>query len=261
MGIEIRGAYLEQRKFLKLALSEIEEKENLLRQLNFVKLPSGKVKLGTDFPLPCRFEGHRINETPVRELEVDSFWISKYVVSNCQFEEFNPRKIRPLTSERDNQPVTNVTYFNALRYAEWLSEKYNLAVTLPTEPEWVYAAAPLGWEYSYHQDRVPDPSKAHNFQIGESEYTTLDVDDPRFGINCWGLYHMGGNVQEFTLGSYYINNGAWGAFIDGRYCIVKGGDFGHCPLSSGVQRRGISDVSARSERVGFRLVHPDLNNA
>lgn len=255
---DIRGSSWEKRNELRLSPEEIPVKESLLQLLGFVFLPRGRVRLGTKYPLPCRFEGHRINEAPVREIEIAPFWICKFTVTNREFELFNPKRVRPQTSLLDTQPVTNVTYLNALRYAEFLSDKYNLAFSLPTEPEWVYAAAPFGWEYPYHQDRNPNPKKTHNFILEESDYQTLDVDDPRHDPNIWGLYHIGGNVQEFTLGSYYTGSGAWGYLTDGRYCIVKGGDFGHCPLSSGVHRRGISDVSARSERVGIRLAHQDL---
>ncbi len=255
MEIENRGKYLEERKTFYLTSNERLEKEILLNKLNFVLLPAGKVKLGTEFPIPCRFEGHRLNETPIRELEVESFWINKFTVTNKEFEEFNNKRMRPQTSIEDNQPVTNITYLNTLRYIEWLSKKYGLAFTLPTEPEWIYAAAPWGWEYPYHSEKTPDHAKAHNFILGETEYKTLAVDDLSFGTNLWNLYHMGGNVEEFTLGSYYTMVGNWGAITDGMYCIVKGGNFGHCPLSSGVQRRGIIDISARSERVGFRISH------
>lgn len=254
MLIEERPSSWEARKGLSLLDTEVVTKENILSDLGFVRLPKGKVRLGTDSPLPCRFEGYRFNETPVRELDVDSIWINRFAVTNKEFEEFNPKRFRPPTSVGDRQPVTNVTYLNALRYAEWLSTKHGLAFTLPTEAEWVYAAAPFGWQYPYHENKVPDSQKAHNFILGETEYQTVEVDDPRFGVNCWDLYHMGGNVQELTLGSHCAQ-GSWGATMDGRYCIVKGGGFGHCPLSSGVQRRGIMDVSARSERVGFRLAH------
>lgn len=258
MRDEVRGANLETRIIPVITAGDLSEKEELLRSLNFVKLPAGRVQLGTPHPLPCAFEGHRINETPIREIEVGSFWVCKFVVTNQEFEEFNPKRERPPTSLRGKQPATNVTYYNALKYARFLSEKHHLYFTLPTEPEWVYAASPYGWEFPYQQEKSPDSNKAHNFVLGSSEYITLDVDDPRFSVNYCGLYHMGGNVEEFTLGSYYISTGSWGAETDGRYCIVKGGNFGHCSFSSGVQRRGIVDVSDRSERLGFRLTHLDF---
>lgn len=256
---EIRGEHWEQRHREQLTDLEIFQREALLKKLNFVLLPEGVVQLGTPNPVPCTFEGHRLNEVNIRVLTMNSFWICKYTVSNTEFEQFNAKRQRPPTSQGDKQPVTNVTYLNALKYAQWLSKQLNLCFSIPTEPEWVYAAAPFGWEYSYQEEKSPKTDKTHNFILGQSSYQTLEINDLRYGVNTWGLYHMGGNVQEYTLGSYYIP-GNWGALTDGRYCIVKGGDFGNCPLSSGIQRRGIVDVSARSERIGIRLMHPDLRN-
>lgn len=258
MLTEIRGKSYETRPVITLSQSDEQDAERLLKELDFVYILGGIVQLGTPSPLPCRFEGIRQNESPVRDISVDSFWISKYTVTNADYERFNSRRVRPPTSLRDKQPVTNVTYFGALAYARWLSEQYQLGFSLPTESEWVYAAAPYGWEYSYHQEKASSPKRAWNFILGETEYTTLPVDDNRFGMNHFGLYHMCGNVQEFTLGSYYIQPSLLGFGTDGRYVIIKGGDFGHCPLSSRVHTRAAIDVSFRSERVGFRLMHPDI---
>lgn len=257
MQVEVRSSYLESRQDITCGYQSKENLERLLKQLNFIYLPGRKIRLGTPNPLPCRFEGFRRNETPVFETEVSSFWISKFTVTNSEFECFNPKRLRPPTSAEDKQPATNITYLDALTYARWLSRKYQLPLSLPTESEWISAAAPYGWEYPYHREKASSASKALNFVLSQGEYQTIAVDDVRYGTNKYGLYHMGGNIQEFTLGSYYTQ-GHFGYGTDGRYCILKGGDFGHCPLSSGVNRRAIQDVAMRSERVGMRLVCMDI---
>jgi len=239
------------------SFSEIETKENLLKQLNFVWFPGGKVMMGARFPVPCNFEGYRHNETPRRELEVGPLWLAKFCITNAQYEELDKKHCRPPTSTRDKDPVTNVTYYDALKFAEFLSQKFGLNFTLPTEPEWVFAAAPYGWELVYKRGPRPIPSKTWTFHPSKPEnYHTLEVDNP-LDINSAGLYHMGGNVCRIALGSFNTP-GHWGAETDGMYCILKGGNFGHCPFGAGVHRRDIMGVAARSERVGFRLAHPDL---
>lgn len=258
MLVEIRGKSFEDRSAITLSEPDKQAAEAKLRELGFVYIPGGLVRLGTPSPLPCRFEGIRRNESPVHEINVDPFWLSKFTVTNAEYEKFNPRRVRPQTSLGDNQPATNITYFGALAYVDWLSKEYHLKFSLPTESEWVHAAAPYGWEYPYHEAKASSPKQAWNFILGETEYRTLDVNDDRFGMNVYGLYHIGGNVQEFTLGSYYTQSTTWGFDTDGRYAIIKGGDFGHCPLSSGVHRRALIDISFRSERVGFRLFHPEI---
>lgn len=233
---------------------EKEQKENLLKNLNFVRVQGGVVQLGTPHPLKCPLEGIRENEVPTHLAEIGSFWISKYCTTNAEYEKYDHRHNRPYTSPGDMYPVTDVTYLNVLRYALFFSRKYRLNFTLPTEAQWLYAAAPFGWEYTYEERKEPNRDKAHVYKTGGETYIygALEVDDPRFGINHFGLYHMGGNVQEITLG-WYRAPGHLGYSSDGAYCIVKGGDFGHCQYSAGVHRRGMMDVADKSTRIGFRL--------
>ncbi len=234
-------------------------KEKLLRQLNFIRVPGGCVQFGTPNPLKCPLEGVRENEVPVHIAEVEPFWISKYCVTNTEYEQYDRRHNRPFTSLNDTHPVTDVTYLNAVRYALFLSRKHRLNFTLPTEVQWLYAAAPFGWEYTYGEREKPDGNRAYVYKTGGETYIygALEVDDHRFGTNHFGLYHMGGNVQEITSG-WYRAPGHLGYSSDGAYCIVKGGDFGHCLYSAGVQRRGMMDVADKSTRIGFRLVHPEV---
>ena len=222
----------------------------MLVEMGFVFLEGGRVRLGTDKPLPCRLEGYRKNETPVREFTVEPFWICKYCVTNKEYERYDPRYCRPTTSKENKHPVTNVTYMNAISYAAWLSKQYDGAnFNLPTEQQWVFAAAPFCYEYPWGMNYSRKRAHVFNPNIAGP----LEVDDPKFETNWCGLYHIGGNVQEFVLGTAYAG-GTNGAYVDGMYCIVKGGDWSHCSRSAGVQRRGIADVAGRAPTVGFRLI-------
>lgn len=227
----------------------MDDRISILRSSGFIFLEGGPVVLGTSRPLPCRLEGFRRNETPVREAVVGPFWIARCCVTNAEFERFKPRHRRPMTSPNDRHPAVEVTYLEALAYVEWLSRSQGVAFSLPTEAQWVFAAAPYGWEYPWGME--PDPARAHT--RGPDVTGPLEVDDPRCGVNWRGLYHIVGNVQQMTLGTNYAP-GTGGAATDGMYCIVKGGDWQHCRFSPGVHRRGIIDVAARLSTVGFRLV-------
>lgn len=220
-----------------------------LESLGFVYLTGGLVQLGTPKPLPCRLEGQRLNETPVRQALVDPFWICKYCVTNEEYERFDKRHRRPLTSPKGNHPVTEITYLNAIMYAEWLVGQLGFSFNLPTEAQWTLAAAPSGFEYPWGMER--SRAKAHVFKPGVEG--PLEVNDDSLGVNYCGLFHVGGNVQEYILGTAYAA-GTNGAATDGMYCIVKGGDWSHCPYSPGVHRRALVDVSAKAPTVGFRLI-------
>lgn len=223
-----------------------------LRQLQFMRLDGGDVQMGTRFPTPCDLEGVRKNELPKRVHTVDPFWVSMYCVSNIEFEQFNSDHHRPPVASNDKSPVVDVTYLDAVKYAEWLSKLHGVEFRLPTEDEWSFAAAPFGWEHSFQKGIRPREVKAHTYD--PNHYYTLDVDDDRFGANVHGLYHMSGNIFEMTNGWYYAP-GHNGAETDGAYCIIKGGSFGHCWYGARVACRGMMDVTGRSTRIGFRLVH------
>lgn len=240
-------------KYLEIPRSR-EEKLAFLELGSFVFLPGGRVIMGTNNPLPCRLEGNRRNETPTRETEVLPFYICKYKVTNAVFEIFNPKHVRPVQSPDDNCPVTDVMYGEALTFCSKLNEATGMNFRLPIEPEWVFAAAPFGQEYPVSNG--PDNALYHTFTDG-LDHRAFPVDDPRWPVNCWGLDQMGHNVSEYVFGHYYTL-GHSGAETDGMYCIVKGGNFGHCQNSPGVHRRGIADVADRNPRLGFRLAHDPI---
>lgn len=239
------------------SVSESLERSEILRKFGFVRVVGGETTIGSDTPLVCRLEGRRLNETPIRSVEVASFWIAQTKVTNSLFELFLPTHVRPPQSLQDDNPVVDVTYSEALRFCQFLNRRTRMSFRLPSEPEWVRAAAPDGWWLPYSPDTTPDLTKAHTFGDGH-EHGCAPVLDPRWEENHLGLDQMGHNTGEFTFGHYRIPQGQWGAFDDGMYCIVKGGDWGHCAYSPRVNRRSIFDVADRNPRIGFRLAHDDI---
>lgn len=246
---------------LKTAEDAKEIKEMLL-SLDFVRCEGGPTLMGQDQGLPCTIEGQRRNETPKREFEVPPFYIAKYTITNADFELFDPKHSRTNTSRGDRNPATCVTYGRAIGFANWLSEQSGLAFSLPTEPQYVSAVAPYGWEYPHKEAGNPDRRVFNNYKAFVHAYpdgeigATLEVDDPRVPLNHIGLSHATGNVSIFTLG-HYPTPGHWGASSDGAYVVVVGGNFRLCPFGTRTVTRGIMDVTGIVDTVGIRLVHPD----
>ncbi len=85
-----------------------------------------------------------VNERPVHEVCVKDFYISKYEVTNAQFLKFKPEhssgKHDGISLDDENQPVVNVSWYDAFNFAKWLSNKSGQNFCLPTEAEWEYAA-------------------------------------------------------------------------------------------------------------------------
>ncbi|EKE05808.1 MAG: hypothetical protein ACD_19C00176G0030 [uncultured bacterium] len=234
---------------------DVAEKQKILKELEFIQIQGRVAQLGTEHPLKCTLEGRRWNETPVRHIEVPSFNLCKFKVTNSFYEIINPKHRRPPQSLEGNMPVVDIMYGEALTFCKKLNELTNMNFRLPTEPEWVIAAAPIGWEFPY-QERSKEPRLDWGHVYGDgNEHGVARVGDSRWGLNQFGLDQMGHNVSEFTFGHYRTSSGNWGAKDDGMYCIVKGGNYGHCSYTAGVNRRIIVDVSDRNPRIGLRLAH------
>lgn len=233
-----------------------------LTESGFVRVEGGYVIMGADEGLPCSIEGERLNETPKREIFVPPFYISKFTVTNEEYEQFDKRHTRTHTSAGDRNPVTCVTYGKAIGYASWLSEQTGLAFSLPTEPQYVASATPIGWQYTTHESGLPHRKTQNHFRAFPEKYpegesgSSLVVDDPSVAPNHLGIHHATGNVSVFSFG-HYPTPGHWGSASDGSYVIVLGGNFRLCPFGTRSITRGVQDVTGIADTVGIRLVHPD----
>jgi formylglycine-generating enzyme required for sulfatase activity len=102
---------------------------------------------------------------------------------------------------REHHPVTHVAYSDALAYAEWAGK------SLPTEPEWEYAARGGldGATFTWGEEFAPRGRMMANTWQGEFPWQNLCTDGyegtspvERFPANGYGLYDMAGNVWEWT---------------------------------------------------------------
>lgn len=114
-----------------------------------------------------------------------------------------PRKNEPVIFKAypgfDDFPVSNISFFAALKYTEWLSQETGEYYRLPTEAEWEYAARG-GAASKCLEDSCFIYSGSNN------PYEIVSMRDTRrvgsFKPNELGIHDMSGNVSEFVLDVY-----------------------------------------------------------
>src|SRR6476646_9722880 len=104
-----------------------------------VRIPEGWFRMGS--------ETGQDNERPVHRVWVDEFRLASCAVTNAAYCEVARATGSPPAAFCDNpelnrpeQPVVAVSWFDAIKYCEWLSLSTGLNYRLPTEAEWERAA-------------------------------------------------------------------------------------------------------------------------
>lgn len=153
----------------------------------------------------------------------------------------------------EDHPVVGVSWYEATAFAHWVGKR------LPTDPEWVKAG---GWPVSVRgakplQRKYPwgdTMNRRHANLWGSGKSGTSSVSDFSDGVSVGGVYHLIGNVWEWT----HSNFGAWDVAarrleLMGPMKSIRGGAFdtyfdnqATCQFQSG------DSSLARKHNIGFR---------
>ncbi len=208
--------------------------------------PSGIFRLGS----PRREQGRRANEF-LRQVQLSRpFYIGLTEVTNAEFKAFNPSHDSGVADRHTlalkDQPAVRVSWDQAARYCNWLSQRDGLppayrevdgrmvpvtpmttGYRLPTEAEWAYIARYEGrsggaaLRYAWGAS-MPPPPGVGNFAGIESQgvvprpLTNYTDEYPatapvgKFPPNPLGLYDLDGNVREWMHDYYLIHTGSLG---------------------------------------------------
>jgi formylglycine-generating enzyme required for sulfatase activity len=176
-------------------------------------------------------------------------------------------------------PLNNVSYEHAIRYVEWLNWKTgSTEYRLPTEAEWEYAAR-AGTTTRFAQGYEPTPGQANLsgewtealLERKRPDMRTLQwplpVDELDAG-NPWGLRHMTGNVDEFTLSCYnddrdhriplpqWDSTSEWLRESYREKClrVYRGGSFLGAIDLARISYRRFTEEDTRMDSLGFRVL-------
>ena len=185
-------------------------------------------------------ENWRIDDETQHQVSVGPFYMDPYETTQKEYMRLMGEN--PSTFTGDNLPVENISWLDAIRYANAKSTDAGLTpaytvtkggVTwdlsadgyrLPTEAEWEYACR-AGTTTPFNTERSLSAAEANFYghypyeieenyfnnsvleaKPGEYRQTTIAVGS--FEPNAWGLYDMHGNVNEWCwdyYGAYDVN--------------------------------------------------------
>jgi len=153
--------------------------------MELVRVPAGKFLMGDE----------------KNAVTVDEFYIGKYPVTNAQYAAFAKATGRKdAITGKDDHPVVNVSWDDAVAFAEWLSVQTGKLFRLPTEAEWEKAARGMDGRI-YPWGDAGDPKKANTSEGGPGGTTPVGQYSPG-GDSPYGCADMAGNVWEWTSSLY-----------------------------------------------------------
>ena len=196
--------------------------------LGFVHIPAGPFLMGSLHSDGDAYE----DERDQHEINLPDYYLGRVPVTVAQFKQFkddaHPQlQGHPNWNAPANHPVVNVSWYDALKYCQWLTDKLkgvaaqpqgkndlselervfwhrvlheNWQVMLPSEAEWEKAArgplAPPPYPPVYPWGNKYDPDCAN---IGETGIgNTSSVGAFPKGRSPYGLLDLSGNVWEWT---------------------------------------------------------------
>ena len=217
---------------------------------SLVSIPGGTFMMGsTEDPI----------EMPVHTVTLQGFQIGAYEVTQAQYEAImgsNPSYFQGFGTE--NNPVEQVSWYEAREFCTLLSAQTGRTFTLPSEAQWEYACrAGSTTRYSFGDD----DGLLYNYAWwnANSNGTTPPVGTKL--PNAWGLYDMHGNVYEWCLDSWHdsytgapTDGSAWEPET-GSLRMVRGGSW---VIGVWFGRSASRDCSHEpswwDDRTGFRVV-------
>lgn len=203
-------------------------------------------------------------DIPLRREIVDPFAIAETEVTNEQYQEFVKATGHKPPANWNGQdfpsgaalePVTGVTWRDAVDYCKWLSEKIGATVELPTEAQWELAArGKEGFTYPWGNE--------WNDRAATSEGRIRPVRSYPEGKSPSGAYDMAGNVWEWVADQATDKTGKPATENGVPLRIIKGGSAEEEREYISARVRYARPADRPRHTIGFRyIVRRDIQNA
>lgn len=148
----------------------------------------------------------------------------------------------------DNRPREMVSWYQAIAFCRWLSDKLQYEVSLPHEYEWEIAAK-WGHQGSYSWRGNWDVTKGNiNEELGQTSTVGMYPYGRQTKLN---LYDMTGNVDEWCSNSH---QNVHHTVIDSSPRVVRGGSWFNSKYDARVTSRNYYYPYICYNNIGFRLI-------
>lgn len=266
-----------------------------LPDVSFIQIPAGPFLMGSD----SNKNGDAYDdELPQHRVDLPSFLISRYPITNTQYYKFveeagyleprywmeatragvwNAGKVKSQADDQPqsgpydfgkplnlpNHPVVGITWYDAMAYCRWLTEKLRASgkldqyeqIRLPTEAEWEKAARGTdGRRYPWGD--AWDAKYSNCLETGIGSATTVGTFP--HSASPYGVEDMAGNVWEWTNSAvarfpYNPADGREDPGID-KPRVIRGGSWRSYPTQVRAASRVGLVAGDRRDDVGFRVV-------
>ena len=221
---------------------------------SMVSIPGGTFMMGSNV---------YSDEQPIHSVTLQGFEIGKYEVTQAQYIAImgnNPSYFQEVNGylDTENNPVENVTWYEAGEFCMVLSAQTGRTFKLPSEAQWEYACrAGTTTLYSFGDDAGQLGDYA--WYVTNSNGTTHPVGTKL--PNAWGLYDMHGNNWEWCQDHYHssyigapTDGSAWESET-GYIRVLRGGSWGYDAARARSAYHGSSgSPGVRHPIRGFRVV-------
>ena len=211
-----------------------------------VLIEGGTFRTGSEdwqAPAPAGSPYSKQDEDP-QTWTVETFWLQGHEVTNAEYRRFDPA--HDFEPGRARHPAVEVTWSEALAYAEWLGGN------LPSEVEWEYAARGTTRRLYPWGDDEPSCERAH-YAACEPP-TTLPVMSRPAGATPAGVHDLAGNAWEWVR-PVWFDAGRHPANPDSHR--LKGGSFAHPAFF--LRAAAVTNdypLDYRWNNIGFRVAWP-----
>ena len=227
-------------------------------KLEMVEIPAGTFYMGSPENEAGRWEG----ESPQHQVNVPSFFIGKYPLTQAQYQAIIGNN--PARFTGNNRPVEQVSWNNAVAFCQKLSQKTGKNYKLPSEAQWEYACragttTPFYFGESITPDLVNYDGEYAYAAEPKGKYRRQTTEVGTFPPNAFGLYDMHGNVWEWCEDDWqenYINAPVNGSALISRsdYKPLRGGSWLNDPGDCRSASRFDDILAFYNDPFGFRVV-------